>query len=320
MDSVVPKEADFSKPRELPPSTRCSSLVSIPQQGISSFGENTSITFPLVNYGFVVPSSLVVSYTINATKAIGAVATILGGGWSPIARLDTQVQSNTIETINNYNQVYNMLINSKMDVASKQGLSLMLGSGINEDGAIPPTFNNSDGAAYLAGTTSIALKVSLPLGCAISCSDKLFPSMPDTRITLTLDSLANMFSTQDAVGGAGALSNFSLSNVQLNYDVIQFDAVTDALILDSQVDSNGDIFLKSQSYAVSSQPLQAGAVGYVEIPYANSLTSIKSIYTLFSPSVGCRWSASYDVFSSGDPLGGELSGGPLQERVTQTKV
>ena len=309
MDSVVPKEVDFTKPRELPPSTRCSSLVSIPQQGISSFTEGTQCTFPLVSYGFVVPSSLVVSFNIVATKATGSTTTILGGGWAPISRLDTQIQSNTIETINNYNQLYGMLINSKMDVAAKQGLSLMLNAGVVE--GTGADFTNSDGYTIASGTTAVNVRVSLPLGCAISCSDKLFPSMPDTRITLTLDSLANMYN-------GAALSNFSLQNVQLNYDVVRFDSVTDALILNSQVDANGDLFLKSQSYVVSSQPIATGSVGYIEIPYANSLTSIKSLYTLFSASVGPRWSASYDIFDSFDALGGgqlsyTIAGAPFPE-------
>lgn len=74
--SIVPSEVQYVKPAELPPSTRCISLVSVPTQG-QTFSEGQPVTFPLQMYGHIVPSSLVVSYTINYTAA-GVANGILG--------------------------------------------------------------------------------------------------------------------------------------------------------------------------------------------------------------------------------------------------
>jgi hypothetical protein len=56
--------------------------------------------------------------------------------------------------------------------------------------------------------------------------------------------------------------------------------MTDNLILGAQADENGDLYFKSQSYASSSSAQIANAtqLDIVEIPFANSLASIKSIY------------------------------------------
>ena len=45
----------------------------------------------------------------------------------------------------------------------------------------------------------------------------------------------------------------------------------------------GEIYLKSQSYVISSTPLKQGFSGSTEIPYTQLLTSIKSLHTLFTP-------------------------------------
>jgi len=267
--SILPTEVNFAKPNELPASTRCLSLVSVPQQGSGSFSSGQQITFPLVQYGYIVPDSLVVSAIISYTADAGAgTTTILGScpaaAW--VQRLDTQINSQTVETINNYNSLYNMLINSKCDVSSKLGLSKPFGlsfSTSETDATYAPGFRNGNGCVFAQGAGTKTLKGSFPLGCIYSSAAKFLPlSMGDHRITLTIDALDNFTGSS----GAAVRSALAISQIQLNYDVILFDELTDSVIM-SQMDGAGDIYLKSQSFAISSSPLASGFVGSTEIPY-----------------------------------------------------
>ena len=317
--SVLPAEVDFTKPRELPHSTRCVSLVSVPQQGSGSFGAGQQITFPLVQYGYIVPDSMVVSAVISYdTDATAGVSGFLGACpascW--VQRLDTQINSQTIETINNYNSLYNMLVNAKCSVSDKLGLSKPFGLTFSTDSATAatsPSLSNGDAAIFVTGAATNRVRGSFPLGCIYSSASKFIPlSMGDHRITLTIDSLANI-----TYSGGPATTNLAVSQIQLNYDVILFDEATDALIM-SQADGAGDIYLKSQSYAISSSPLALGFVGQTEIPYAQSLTSIKSLHTLFTPNVGNRGFASYDATSANGSLQYTIAGRPYPETAIDT--
>jgi len=211
-----------------------------------------------------------------------------------------------------------MLVNAKCNVADKLGLSKPFGLSFSTNAttaATAPGLSNGDAAVEAgsaAGTKTI--KGSFPLGCIYSSASKFLPlSMGDHRITLTIDSLANF-----SIGyGTNTTSALSVSQIQLNYDVILFDEATDALIM-SQADGAGDIYLKSQSYAISSSPLAAGFVGSTEIPYAQSLTSIKSLHTLFTPNTGNRGFASYDATSGNGSLQYTIAGRPYPETAIDT--
>jgi len=318
--SVLPTEVDYTKPRELPSSTRCLSLVSVPQQGSGAFSSGQQITFPLVQYGYIVPDSLVVSAIISYTADAGAGTTgVLGScpaaAW--VQRLDTQINSQTIETINNYNSLYNMLVNAKMDVSSKLGFSKPFGltfSTADNNEVVAPGFTNGDGAVFATGAGTKTIRGSFPLGCIYSSASKFLPlSMGDHRITLTIDALDNFTYSS----GAAVRSALAISQIQLNYDVVLFLEQTDALI-NSQQDAAGDIYLKSQSYAVSSSPLANGFVGSTEIPYSQSLTSIKSLHSLFTPLDGNRGFASHDATSGNGSLQYTIAGRPYPETAIDT--
>ena len=318
--SVLPTEVNFAKPNELPASTRCLSLVSVPQQGSGSFSSGQQVTFPLVQYGYIVPDSLVVSAVIQYTADAGAGTTgILGScpaaAW--VQRLDTQINSKTIETINNYNTLYNMLINAKCDISAKHGLSKPFGltfSTSEDNAAYSPNFTNGDGFVRATGAGVKTCRGSFPLGCIYSSASKFLPlSMGDHRITLTIDDLNNFTFS----GDAAVRSALAISQIQLNYDVVVFDEGTDALIM-SQADAAGDIYLKSQSFAISSAPLANAFSGYTEIPYSQSLTSIKSLHTLFTPNTGNRGFASYDATSANGSLQYTIAGRPYPETAIDT--
>jgi len=321
--SVLANEVNYTRPAELAPQTRCLSLTAIPQQGSGAFSSG-QITFPLVQYGYIVPDSLVVSAIISYTADGGlGITGILGScpasAW--VHRLDTQINSQTIETINNYNTLYNMIVNAKMDVASKHGLSKPFGltfSTSETNATYSPNFTNGDAHVQATGAGVKTVKGSFPLGCIYSSASKFLPlSMGDHRITLTIDDLNNFTFSSDTTGNGAVRTALSISQIQLSYDVIVFDEQTDALIM-SQADGAGDIYLKSQSFAVSSSPLANGFVGQTEIPYAQSLTSIKSLHTLFTPLTGNRGFASYDATSQNGSIQYTVAGRPYPETAIDT--
>jgi hypothetical protein len=96
--------------------------------------------------------------------------------------------------------------------------------------------------------------------------------MPLVRIQLTMDALANMFTTDSQTG-------ITLENLELVYDVVEFGGDTEAVVA-SLADENGNIMIKSQSYSTSSQTLPTSVGGTQELVFNNRLSSIKSLFTI----------------------------------------
>lgn len=296
--SIVPKEVDYSKPVSLPASTRCSSLVATPQGGLNS-GPAQQITFPLVQYGFLVPESMILSCTLKFTNgATGTQNVILGvPSLSWMNAVNCYVNSTNIETINSVGALSQMLLSAKMNSSDKHGMSIPLGYNFGGDAVF--LNEESDSFTIPAATATgavVPLQISSPFPNIFSNCEKYFPlSCGECRIQITSDQLSAFTCT--SAGAATTLTGYTIENIQLFYDIIEFDQVTESIIK-SQVDEAGDMYLKSESFALSSATIPNAFSGYVEIPYANSLTSIKSIYSLFSRADRYKYFASYDPTQS----------------------
>lgn len=270
--SVLPKEINYvgSRPASLPRGTSCISAVVAPSNG-SQFAENSQIQFDLPSRGYLVPESVYIRYRLNITTGAGD-SDIRGTPvYQPFQRLETIIGSSVVESITNYNQLLNMLVNCRMNVAQKVGYSQGLGLGGD---ATVFTFNNCNGRDLTASLAQ-SFSMSAPLGCLLSNCDHLYPLKfsPSVRLQLTMDSIANIFTTTNAPASA----TFFLSNVELCFDMIEFDASVDAMVA-SMVDDRGKIMIKSQSFLSSGQTAVAGSVGSLEFIYNLRLASIKSLY------------------------------------------
>jgi hypothetical protein len=145
--------------------------------------------------------------------------------------------SSVVESINNYAQVQNMLINASMGVSEKYGSSLGF-RGANNDRPGNEYFDGRICPANDAGFLSFPLKNSLIPNCT-----KLLPmSMCSAiRVQFTLDSLTNVFmgttaevvvDTNSSIQAQPALiqpTSFTLSDVQLCYRTVDFGAETDQM-------------------------------------------------------------------------------------------
>jgi hypothetical protein len=98
------------------------------------------------------------------------------------------------------------------------------------------------------------------------------------RMILTLDTIANMFNSTNVPTG------YSLTNVELCYDVINFDPAVESYYA-SLANQAGKIVLKSSSVATGSQPVASGSSGSFQLPFNYRLASIKSLILHNSPAL-----------------------------------
>jgi hypothetical protein len=112
--------------------------------------------------------------------------------------------------------------------------------------------------------------------------------MPGTRIQLSLDSVANAFTTATTLPTLANITNFELC-----FDLIDFPAEVDNAVA-SMADANGKVFIKSQSYLSSGQTMGASAQGSLEFIYNYRLASIKSLFLNQSGTVATSVNRQYD--------------------------
>jgi len=286
----LPREVEY-RVSSLPAEVSTSSYTSRAVNG-SSFTTGQQVQVNLIqNRGtYLIPSSMYATFNINVT-ADGAVDNVLLGlpGVSVIERSDIFANSTSIDTIQNYNSIVNMLYNAKLGVSEKMGLSKCLGTSFTQDQA-----NQVDSRVITNGTGANIISVAVPLCNILTLIDKLLPlDSAEYRVYLTLADILNISCKSD--GTASTLSLFSVSDFQIHYKAVTFDAQTDMMIK-SQVQPDGAIYFKSESYQSSVAQLPTGSASSQSFPFANSLTSIKSLQTQFcrADRFGLACAASYD--------------------------
>jgi len=246
----------------LPKNTQCLNIACAPSN-LQTATSGSQIYFDLINRGFLDPQSMYISYTYTLVSAVGA--QMIGVPvYTPFNRVEVSVASQTIDTIQNYNIVMNTLINGSHDVAQKYGQQASYG--YNASTGVP-TLEQLDGRLM---TVNEVGTFAGPLLTILSGSEKLIPlgMMGSVRITLTVDSLSNMFTT------AVVPTGFTLSNISLRYKVIEYGPDVDQAI---RLSNPNGLTIKTQSFGSSSQNLNAGQVGYTELIYNFRYSSIKSL-------------------------------------------
>jgi hypothetical protein len=311
MSIILPKEINYAQPASLPEGTQCNSIVTSPVNG-ATFGASSVIQFDLVQRGYLVPESLYIRYKNTVTGGTAGTANNFIRGtpvYSFISRLETIVGSQVVESIQNYNQLCNMLVNCKMNYAQKVGLASAFGYTTNT-GATDFAFNfgaaaaNGGNLSTATGAAALVLSYAAPLGCILSNADKLVPLkyMPSVRIQLTLETLANAIQSP---AGANAIASFSLSNVELCYDIIEFSPFVDQAISSREA---GMLTIKSQSYLSSGVTLAGASVGTLEFLFNQRLASIKSLFSILAGTVATVQLNT--IFDSADVTG--ANGGDYQ--------
>ena len=300
MSVVLPSSISYGDSLPvLPDNTQCLNLAAAPSNG-ASFTPGQQIYLDLVNRGFLVPDSMYLSYSWAMTSGAGAPEMIGCPAASPFQRLDVAVGSQVIDTIQSYNIFYHLMTNCLYDVAQKYGNQNSLGYFGNTAGV--PTLEQLDGRLMVTGNDSGSF--AFPLISILSNAEKLIPlfAMPQVRLTLTMDALTNFFTSAVAVTG------FTITNVQLRYKVVDFGGAVENIVLGSA----DKLYVKSQSFALSSQTLAAASTGSIELVFNQRYASCKSIFAINGSStlLGNRAFDSVDLTSSnGDysfMIGGQI--------------
>lgn len=284
MSVVLPQSVNYTESLpSLPDNTVQIPVVASPIN-LQTATPGQQIQFDLLNRGFLVPDSLYIRYTAQATTA-GTSITAGGSSfmigcpvYTPFNRLDVQIGSQTVDTIQNYNVLMHMLSNTTLDVAQKYGqqaafgyLTLVSGAGT---GTVP-SLEQLDGRELLwASGANPAYSVGAPLMSVLSNSDKLLPlfAMPQVRIILTVESLTSMFFQSQSQ----TISAFTLSNIELCYKVVDMGGQVEEMVR-----SMGDkIYIKSQSFSSAAQTLTSASVGYNELVFNQRYASVKSLFAI----------------------------------------
>ena len=284
MSVVLPREIKYADQLPaLPAETVNTQVVLAPVNG-STFADSALIQFDLPARGFLQPETLYLRYKLSVV-ASGTSLTIAGTPATTFfQKLETIFGSQIVESISDWGVIQNMLFNLQMDTAQKTsavGLGYL-------DNSTTPTFANVQGRDFgttVAATTYYAY-FSVPLNCILSSADKLVPLclMPNCRIQLTTDSIANIFPT--------SATSYSLSNVELVYDCIDMGAGVEQVCR-----SMGEkIYIKSQSFANSSNTLASSTSGTVELVYNQRLSSIKSLFALFQGTSSASINKKFDAY------------------------
>lgn len=271
MSVALPKDLDYSQPLySLPSGTQTFQGVAYPVSG-STFGPSSQIDCDLGSRGFLDPKSLFIRYKINTANA--AETYIVGTPvYTPFLRLSTQINSQVVEVINSYNVVANMNVNLTHDVSQKLGQQYSFGY---LDLATTPVNNEqTDGGTFAANGSKY---LSAPLYCALSSCEKLVPLflLKNIRLSFTLDSIINMFSTINNAGtGSIALpTNYTISNFEVCYNFIDFGPE-----VNNMVASMDKIRIKSQTWESSVQSVASGSSGVQNLNFNNKFSSVKALF------------------------------------------
>ena len=251
----------------------------------ASFGENSIVQFDLPQRGFLDPNSIYLRYRLTQTSA--ASAELKGTPcYTPFINLQTIFGSSIVENIQNYGQIQNMLTQLTHNAAQKAGLAAPYGLGdYTVTTAVTQLGANINGRICTASET---ISMACPLRCILSESERLVPlaMMSGVRLQLTLDSIANMYTT------AVVPSAFAITNVELVYDQIDFGVATEAMVR-----SMGDrIYVKSASYACSNNTLATASTGTVDLLYNTRLSSVKSLFANFGGTSSASLNKVYDSY------------------------
>jgi len=277
--SALPNQVNYSEPLLMLPENTTNFLVAaLPTNG-STFGPGTIAQVDLTtNRGFLDPASISIRYKITTTSAATTQTKIVGTpAYTFINKFVCYANSQTIETISNYNTVANLLVNLQMDTASKLGQQYSLG--YLDITTTPVTNEALDGRLCVATTDTFSL--SAPLYSLLGNSEKLIPLflLQNMRLEFTFESLANVSS--NLTGDAGSImTGYTISNFEVVYNVIDFGQEIQRQIMAE----NPKIRIKSKSYNTSIAPIASGANGNINLIYNLRYASIKSAFLNFGGS------------------------------------
>ena len=277
--TVLPNSINYNE--QLPsisPSTQNFTQVLQPVNG-AIFSQNQQIIIDMPSRGFIDPLSIYIRYKMTvATKTAAQQIVVLGCPlYAPFARVETFINSQQVDSIQDYNVVAHAWTNLFLGVNEKYGNQF--GFAYNDSVNGVNTMDEMDGRdlGAIPVATPATYFASGPLVCTkLTACEKFIPAFATggIRLILTLDTYANMLSYSNAAANFNDAGTF-LSNFELVYDLIDFGPEVEQSIL-----SQPSVMIKSNGYANSSVTVPVGANGGQTFVYNQRFASIRSAIAL----------------------------------------
>ena len=288
--TVLPNTINYND--QLPtvsPSTQNFTQVLQPING-SQFGQNQQIYIDIPSRGFIDPQSIYIRYKMNVTCqtaniAVDTVSVIGCPVYTPFVRVETYINSQQIDAVQDYNVVAHSWSNLFLGVNEKYGNQFGFGYQ-DPTTAATVSMDELDGRALPAFNVGVTTSytVSAPLVCTkLTNCEKFIPAFATggLRMIFTLDTLANMFSTTAAILAFINPATTFINNFELVYDMIDFGPEVERSIM-----AQPSIMIKSNGYANSSTTVGAASpAGTITLVYNQRFASIRSAIVLPSGSV-----------------------------------
>ena len=276
----------------LPADTSSLNVIVRPSNGSQFQAGGDIIQFDLPAHSFLVPSSLTLRGRTRVLAGTDTASDLMWGvpAASWIQRVETIVGGNLIESVQSYGQLYNMISQTKLNVAEKYGLATELGyvGGATGSATGALTVDNLNGRSLsaTAATDANPFSFALPLGCLLSSCAELVPLglIGGVRIQITTAALADYIEESTATNAP----TVTFEDLELNFDLVSFGAGMDGVVA-SMANADGDILMKSQGWNVNSINTSTAASQSQDLIFNTRLSSIKSLIYQGSGSYGTNW-------------------------------
>ena len=274
--TVLPNSINYNEQLpSLSPSTQNYTQVLQPVNG-AVFGQNQQITIDIPSRGFIDPQSIYIRYkiTCSTTVSTAACSVLACPLYTPFARVETFINSQQVDSVQDYNVVAHAWTNLFLGVNEKYGNHFGFGYVGTDEG-----IDKLDGRSLGTVNTTTSYFVSGPLVCTkLTSCEKFIPAFATggIRLVFTLDTYANMFNAafNAAIQTTGATPT-ALSNFEVVYDMIDFGPEVEQSVL-----SQPSIMIKSNGYANSSVTVPVTPGGTITLVYNQRFASIRSAIVL----------------------------------------
>lgn len=274
----LPQQLNYSQQVSELPDCNMNEVTITPSTGSGKYESGGVVKFDFPSSGFIDPQSIILRFQVVLPQVATNTSQIRGTPASCFwQKLETLIGSSVVESIPNYNQVYNMWVNTNMDIASKYGLQSSYGwSNATMD------LTTLDGRVCNNVSAIETISFAIPLIGLLSNSSKLIPAfaMPQISTQLTVEALANIFmattvSTTAPYTATTIPASFQLQNIELTYNKLDFGKMVEESVL-----SMPKLVFKSWSFTNSAVYLASGSSGLISLVYNQKLASIKSAFVL----------------------------------------
>lgn len=293
---ALPKSFNLAEVIPTLPDNTTSQLVSCRPISGSNFLQQQIIEVDLGNRGWCDPKSLSIRYKMLVNTDVSGAAFIGVPVYTPFQRVSTLVGGASIDTVNQYNQCAQVLVNGQYSVADKYGVQAGFAY-TNTTGNVQFLDGRAMDASLGDASANATFTCSAPLiGLILSNCDKQLPlfAMPSIRIQLTLDSLANMsFIKAGAVAtGYAAFTKVQISNFEIVYTMTDIPGVEKMVY-----DMGRSLTLKSHGISNTAVSVPAASSGSQAYVFNQRFASIRAAFLCpnRADGLGNKWGEITDI-------------------------